>query len=129
MILVISSPEYDVTPIPILLLDSLRTDTVSPLLNLPLTPITPTGSKLLPLINAFVAPLSTITDPLFLILLSIHFYLALYLFVFGINTVQKFPFSNLLIGLFAEPFVNIILQPDAIHIFAASILVIIPPEP
>ena len=129
LIFEISSLEYDVTPTPILLFDLFRIDTVSPLSNLPLTSMIPTESKLFSLLNAFSAPSSTIIDPLFFMLLSIHFFLALNLFVFGINTVQDLFFSNLLIGLFSDPLVKIILQPEAIHIFAASILVIIPPEP
>ena len=129
MIFEISSLEYEVTPIPILVLILLRIETVSPLSNLPLTSIIPTGSKLLPFISAFLAPSSTIIDPLFLMLQRIHFFFAFYLFVFGINTVQNFSFSNLLKGLITDPFVNIIPQPAAIHIFAASIFVIIPPEP
>src|SRR5262249_31735177 len=104
--------------------------TKSPRSNSPVILIAPAGSRLEPLINAFSAPASTIILPIGFTPDTIHFLRAVRGLVLEMNTEYlTFPLSKFFNGLDKFPLVITQVAPALTAIFAASILVFIPPEP
>ena len=96
--------ENDANPLANLFFSSSTIRTFSPLLKPPLIDFIPAANKLLPFFNALAAPLSMHIDPEELNELTIHFFLAAKVDIFGTNFVKIFLFDHFLIGLFTLPF-------------------------
>ena len=94
-ILSISLDEKDANPRASLLLLSSAIITFSPLLNLPEIDLMPAANKLFPFFKAIDAPLSIKIVPLELRELTIHFFLASKVDIFGINLVNIFFFYHM----------------------------------
>ena len=103
--------------------------TVSPLANSPSTDLTPAGSRLLPLPNAVLAPSSTISLPTGCSVPAIQRLRDCRAEACATNHVQRSPSLMRFRGCMAWPEAMTIWQPAERAILAASIFVIIPPEP
>ena len=90
---------------------------------------TPAASKLFPFCKAICAPSSIFKHPLVFKVLAIHFFLASNFEILGTNQVHICLSKMFIKGLSFKPLAIAILHPDISQILAASILVLMPPDP
>ena len=102
---------------------------VSPASNLPRVPVTPAGSRLLPLCRACIAPASMRTAPAGRSVPAIHCFRAATGVECGMNQVERAPDSILRIGCRSCPDAMHMWQPACTAMRAAAILVAMPPVP